>query len=356
MQTGLLLSSGTLSLSHSIPLPALLAGEVLIRIHLAGICSTDAHLKNGYKDSREALVLGHEFCGVVVVEGDGEGKRGKGRRVVGSINVKMCKETCEPCKRFLKGTHCVDREVLGIVGRNGAFAQFVALPQENLVEIPDDVPDDLAVFAEPVAAAFRVVEQMEQKINSETNALINTRVAILGDGKLGLLLSCAIKYAFPSSKIVVFGKHENKLNRFKKSSIAVCEIDSINSEQPFPIKYNAHFDFVVDATGSPSGFEFAIKLVRSVGTIVLKTTCAIQHGNDCSLSVKGSNEIVVREIAVLGSRCGPLDRALAFLSSSAGSELRDKMDVLVVKLSKAENAIDLACDGSGRKILIDALG
>lgn len=244
-------------------------------VHLAGICATDLEIQAGYMGF--AGVPGHEFVGVA------RGGRLAGRRVVGEINA-----ACGRCDRCARGMdrHCADRTVLGIVGRDGAFAESLSLPERNLHALPDAISDESAVFVEPLAAAFAIFEQVEIPAG--------TRVAVLGDGKLGLL--CAQALALSGARVTLLGRHERKLEIARRAGAdARREVDA-----------GATFPLVVDATGSSDGLARALALVEPRGTVVLKTTT--RDAPKESLA-----KIVIDEIRVVGSRCGRFAPAIEAL-------------------------------------------
>jgi 2-desacetyl-2-hydroxyethyl bacteriochlorophyllide A dehydrogenase len=257
------------------------AGEAVVRVLLAGICGTDLEIVRGYMDHRG--VLGHEFVGVVEAAPDGEWI---GRRVAGEINV-----PCRACPTCASGLtrHCPARTVLGILGRDGAFAERVALPLANLHAVPDAVPDEAAVFTEPLAAAHEILDQVAVAPGS--------RVLVVGDGRLGQL--CAHVLDRAGAQPVVWGRHPEKLARLARLGYRTLA----GEERP-----DGRFDVVIEASGSPSGLERALGAVRPRGTVVLKST---YHGG-ASLSLTG---IVVDEVTLVGSRCGSFAPALAHLAS-----------------------------------------
>ena len=268
-----------------IPKPSPAAGEALIRVLVAGICNTDLEIIKGYMGFEG--VLGHEFVGVVE-QAATPGLVGK--RVVGEINC-VC-HACAYCQMEMPH-HCLDRTVLGIVNRNGAFAEYLTLPEENLHLVPGNLRDDVAVFTEPLAAAFRILQQIS--ITPEQ------RVIVLGDGKLGQL--CAQVIWLKTKRMVCVGKHRWKLQLLKNLGIPVLAADEF---------LEGGADVVVEATGSGEGLSKSLRLVRPEGTIVLKTTVA--HTTDVDISIP-----VVNEIRMLGSRCGPFRPALEALGAGVVS-------------------------------------
>ncbi len=260
--------------------PALPPGEARIRMRLAGVCGTDLEIARGYLGFRG--VLGHEFVGEVV-EAASPGLQGA--RVVGAINC-AC-QRCDFCSRGLPN-HCPSRTVLGILGRDGVFQDTFTLPERNLYRVPDAVPDEHAVFAEPLAAACRVVEQVD--------IAPWQRVAVLGDGRIGVL--CAYVLAEKSHSVTLFGRRPGRV----PFPIAV-------EERPVPEQIRDRFAVVVEATGSPEGLAAALRLVEPLGTVVLKSTCAAPHATNLA-------PIVIDEVKVVGSRCGSLPAALELMAAS----------------------------------------
>lgn len=276
-----------LRLDRSYPVPKLVLSGVegladhmaLVRVRLAGICSTDLQIFKGYMGFQG--VPGHEFVGEV-----SEGPADLiGKRVVGEINF-AC-GMCEYCARRLS-RHCPSRRVMGILNADGSFAEYLAVPAANLHLVPENVADEEAVFTEPLAAAFEILEQVHLRPADE--------VVVLGDGKLGLL--CSQVLHLTGAHVTVVGKHQNKLGILQKLGIHTV---TLTDWKPYRV------DIVVEATGSASGFKLAIDTVRPRGTLVLKSTVAEDH----TLSLA---PLVINEVTVVGSRCGsflPALRALA---------------------------------------------
>jgi threonine dehydrogenase-like Zn-dependent dehydrogenase len=267
----------TLDASH--PTPQATRDQVLVRVRLAGICSTDLQIFQGYMGFRG--VPGHEFVGEVM-----EGAPAlAGKRVVGEINFGCGR--CEFCRRGL-GRHCPKRQVMGILGADGCFADVVAVPARNLHVVSERVSDEEAVFAEPLAAAFEILEQVEIDFTRE--------VIVFGDGKLGLL--CAQVLATTGARVTLVGRHPDKLRLAKPAGVRAVLLADWRPQRA---------DIVVDATGSTSGLETALGAVRPRGTLVLKSTCAEEH----RLSLA---PLVINEITVVGSRCGLFPPALDALT------------------------------------------
>lgn len=264
-----------------VPRPA--AGEALIQVIYAGICGTDRQILKGYSGFQG--IPGHEFVGRVV-ECDDAGWIGK--RVVGEINV-TC-GSCEWCRRGL-GRHCQGRTVMGISNRPGAFAEFVALPAANLHEVPQEVPDQAAVFTEPLAAACEILEQMPIPPG--------TRVAVLGDGRMGLLVAQVLRHA--QAQVTVIGRHDDKLGLAMAWGMSIAHA----GKQPIAAK---SFTVVVEATGSPQGLEQALRIVEPRGTVVMKSTFHEPARFDTA-------KLVVDEVTLLGSRCGNFPIAVDLLRS-----------------------------------------
>lgn len=293
-------------------------GEARIRLRLAGVCSTDLELARGYMDFRG--VLGHEFVGDVVEATD---PAWLGARVVGGINA-AC-QACELCMRD-EPNHCEARSVLGILGRDGVFQDSFLLPERNLVRVPAHVPDQQAVFAEPLAAACRILQQVDISPWE--------RVAVLGDGKLGIL--CAWVLAERVHHVTLFGRRPGRVAH----PVAIEERPS----PPPELRPSSRYDVVVDATGSAEGLQTALRLTRPRGRLVLKTTCAGPH--QVSLA-----PIVVDEITVIGSRCGPIRKAVEKLA-----EGRLPVQTLVDRtypLAEAEAALTRAAEPGVLKVLIE---
>ena len=261
--------------------PAPAAGDTLIKVRQAGICATDLEIVKGYMSF--GGVLGHEFVGDVVNSAD---KELIGQRVVGEINC-----VCGRCDLCLSGlsTHCRNRTVLGILNHDGAFADFVRLPKENLHVVPKSIDDDSAVFVEPLAAAFQVLKQI--KLDGRK------WVTVLGDGRLGLLVAQVLRNA--GCPVRVLGKHPEKME--------MCQKWQIRSRPLADITPRHDQDVVVDCTGSAAGIELAMQMVRPRGTIVLKSTVAA--GKPLNLA-----PLVIDEIQVIGSRCGPFKEAIRALA------------------------------------------
>lgn len=296
--------------------------EALLRIRKAGICSTDLELVRGYHPYTG--VLGHEFVGEVISspfpEGEGSGVR-VGDRVVGEINA-----VCNQCEQCLNGrpTHCEHRTVLGIMNRDGVFAEFTTLPIANLHRVPASVPDEMAVFTEPLAAALEIQEQIQVKPSD--------RVLLVGAGRLGQLIAQTL--ALTGCTLGVVARHQHQRDLLEARGIRIITEEEI---QPW------RWDIVVEATGSPGGFELARKAIRPRGTLVMKST--YKGGMNVNFS-----SIVVDEVKIVGSRCGPFEPALRLMESR-------QVDPTVLidsefPLGKAIKAFERATETGVLKVLI----
>lgn len=262
-------------------------GEALVKIRKAGICSTDLELVRGYYPYTG--ILGHEFVGEVVSSPlpEGEGLRVRaGDRVVGEINA-----VCGQCEQCLNGrpTHCENRTVLGIVNRDGVFAEFTTLPVANLHRVPASVPDEMAVFTEPLAAALEIQEQVQVKPTD--------RVLLVGAGRLGQLIAQTL--ALTGCDLRVAARHKHQQDLLKGRGIRVIAEEEV---QPW------RWDIVVEATGSPGGFALARRAIRPRGTLVMKST----YKGEMSVNF---SSVVVDEVNIVGSRCGPFEPALRLMES-----------------------------------------
>lgn len=312
-----------LTLEPRYPEPKPAPGEALIRPLKMGICSTDIQLCRGYMGFKG--VLGHEFVGMVEKVAGAKSNL-IGKRVVGTINCYCGK--CDMCKRGLR-EHCRKRTVLGIAGRDGCFAERFTLPVQNLLEVPDSLDNDHAVFTEPLAAAHQILRQLTVEGRPY--------VTVLGDGRLGLL--CAQVLTQLNATVRLVGKHPEKL--------ALCEKWGVKHRELKDVGRRADQDIVVECTGSPDGLKLAMQMVRPRGKLVLKTTVAAsQHTEPIDLS-----PLVVNEIQVIGSRCGPFPDALYSLATG-------KVDVLSLisrrmKLADAPDALRLATQPGVIKVLLE---
>ncbi len=282
----LIVKDGKLNYLPDFPEPQPAAGEALIRVRLAGICSTDLEIVRGYAGFEG--VLGHEFVGEVAAVGSETDAEWLGRRVVGSINL-----GCRTCKECLSSgpAHCPSRTVLGIINKDGIFADYATLPTANLLSVPDSVPDEKAVFTEPLAAALRIREQAIIRPALET--------AVVGPGRLGLLIGQAL--ALGGTRVIMLGRRPASLELPAQLGLQTALVDEIPANS---------FDFVVEATGNDAGLGHSLRLVRPKGILFLKSTFA--GSSNINLT-----KLVVAEIQVIGSRCGPFAPALRLLAQDA---------------------------------------
>lgn len=268
------LTDGQLRFRTDYPVPSVPDDATRVHVIQAGICETDLQLVAGYMGF--SGVPGHEFVGIA------ESGPFAGQRVVGEINCNC--HQCEFCQRGL-GNHCPHRSVIGILNQDGAFADSLLVPHANLHRVPDDMSNDLATLVEPVAAALQIAEQVD--LTPEMRAIV------VGDGRLGNLCAQALKHQVKD--VCVVGKHPEKLQSFETLGITTCLLDAIPGD--------LSADLVVDCAGSNSGLQTALSLVRPRGTVVMKTTVAQEH----QLALAS---IVIDEITVVGSRCGPFAKAI----------------------------------------------
>ena len=274
-------------------LPRLSPGWALIHVRLAGVCNTDVEILRGYHNFHGTF--GHEFVGDVARVGSARDAKWMGRRVVGEINLACAglgfSKACAYCRRGTP-THCARRRVLGIIGHDGAFAEYLALPVVNLHRVPAGVPDEAAVFTEPLAAACEILEQV--------NIREHRAAAVIGDGKLAQMIARVLRVA--GARVTMIGKHADKLGLARLAGIETLKLRSSRAHRPDA------YTLTVEATGSPSGLALAQQITAPRGTLVLKSTF---HG---AANVE-MWPIVVKELTVIGSRCGPFPRALELLRS-----------------------------------------
>lgn len=291
-------------------------GFALIRLLRGGICNTDLELQRGYYGFQGTP--GHEFVGEVVDSGD---RRWIGERVVGEINLACGK--CAWCARGL-GRHCPTRTVLGIVKQPGAFREFLTLPERNLHKVPREISSEQAVFVEPLAAACEILDQVKIPPGAP--------VAVLGDGKLGLLASQVLQAH--GAEVHQYGRHKEKLR--------IAEAAGVSTEIAKKLPA-ARYEFVVEATGSSVGLQQAVHMTRPRGTVIMKSTV---HG----LVALDSAPVIVNEITLVGSRCGRFEPALKLLKS--GQVHVDKMISDVLPLKSARQAFREAAKPGVLKVLL----
>jgi alcohol dehydrogenase len=303
---------------RDVPPPVRPERFALLRLIAAGICNTDLELQRGYYGF--AGTPGHEFVAEVA---EADTTELVGRRVVGEINLACAK--CDWCRRGL-GRHCPNRTVLGIVQHPGAFEEFFTLPERNLHILPDDLPTDRAVFLEPLAAATEILDQVKIPAGEA--------IAVLGDGKLGLLIAMLLQAQ--GYKVRQFGRHREKL--------AIAQRSGVAAEVPAGELPQSAFDWVVDATGSAEGLRSAVAMTRPRGTLILKSTV---HG---AVPIDTA-PIIVNEITLVGSRCGRFEAALPWIANPAirlPEMLSDRFP-----LSEAPRAFARAAERGVLKVLLE---
>lgn len=316
------LEDGQITVRTDYPEPVPQPGEALLRVRLAGICATDLELVKGYAGFRG--VLGHEFVAeVVTVNGSAaEGEQWNGRFVVGSINIGCGR--CTTCQQD-GSEHCPQRQALGIHGRDGAFADYLTLPLVNLHRVPDGVADEAAVFCEPLAAALRIREQVVVAPAAKT--------AVIGPGRLGMLVGQVL--ALAGGDVVMLGRNGRSLALPAQLGLATALANDLPDDS---------FDLVVEVTGNEDGFAQALRLVRPQGTIILKSTF---HG----LPRVDLTKLVVSEIRVVGSRCGPFAPALRLLAAGETAVSTHPLIDATYPLADAHAAFAHAAQPGIRKIL-----
>jgi threonine dehydrogenase-like Zn-dependent dehydrogenase len=330
---------------EDVNLPKIEGQDALIRVLRAGICSTDLEIIAGYVPGFDHT-LGHEFVGIVEAVADVTAHTHLvGGLVVGEINC-----PCEPCTDHPEDpvfarNHAPNRTVLGIIGRDGAMAERVVVPVANLHVVPDGVTVQQACFAEPLAAACRIVEQ---RVVKEKDA-----IAVVGDGKLGLLVAHALvtyrsKLESGVGSVSLFGRHPEKMALVQglERRCVVEDDDSVLAE------HQGKFDVVIEATGSPRGISLAAGLCRPLGRIVLKSTCSVADPNKVPLWSALANDLVVNEKTVVGSRCGPFPPALNMLRDVGTQRLVDAMVDHCVPLERGVEAIEMAQRKGALKVQI----
>lgn len=267
---------GGLYYTEDYPRPNIGPGESLLKIIISAICNTDKEILRGYRPDFKGI-LGHEFVGQVVESDDAFLV---GKRVVGEIN-----ENCGHCLycRTCRPTHCENRKVVGISGKDGSFAEYLLMKNSLLHLVPGEIPSEVAIFTEPLSAALEIMDQVHIKPS--------TNIAIIGDGRLAFMISQVVHLT--GADLTIIGRHEEKLDLFK--AFAKVTKDT-----------NDTFEVVIDASGSPSGLLTAQRIVRKRGTIIIKSTYAQKINIDMS-------DFVVNEVTIKGSRCGPFSPALELL-------------------------------------------
>ncbi len=276
-------TQGKLYFRQAAPEPKTSAGEVLLEVEAAGICSTDLEIMKGYMGFEG--IPGHEFVGRVVKGPD----ELVGKKAVSEINC-VCGK-CKMCRGGLS-THCTNRQTIGIYNHNGAFAERISVPVENIHILPEDFSNDQAIFIEPLAAAFQICRQID--ITGLEKA------AVIGDGRLGLLVVQALGTKVVKENLLLLGKHQEKLDIIEKLGF--------QGFLPDELQVKPEWDIVVDCTGKSSGFETAVNMLRPRGTLILKSTFVPDKAIDLS-------PVVINEIQIIGSRCGPFEEAIRALEA-----------------------------------------
>jgi len=323
------------------PLPKLRPRWALICVRLAGICNTDVQILRGYHAFHGTP--GHEFVGEVTeIQGVSASERARwiGRRVTGEINISCSaygyRPVCQFCRRGLK-THCARRTVLGILNHDGAFAEYLALPLENLHRIPDSISDAQAVFVEPLAAACEILDQVNVRKFHEA--------AVLGDGKLAQLIARVLRTALP--RVVMYGKHPEKLSLARRAKIETKRVagEASDGKHADTKRLKETFGLLVEATGSATGLALALHTTEPRGTLVLKSTF---HG----AAPVETWPLVVKEITVVGSRCGPFAKAIGLLRSGKVDPV--PLVTRTFPLAEAPAAIRFAQERNVMKVLLKA--
>lgn len=312
------------ALRNDYPRPTPAEGQALLAVRSAGICTTDLQILAGYMSGEGSGkgfrgVMGHEFVATVAAGPEDWSSK----RVVAEINCPCGR--CDVCGRGL-AKHCPNRTVLGIDGRDGVFAEYVAVPAANLHELPDSISDDQAVFVEPLAAAFQILHQVEIRRSDS--------VVVLGDGRLGQLIARVLKGR--SDRLLMVGRHDRKLNLAQEQGIETVKVEKLSP--------SAASDVVIDATGRADGFDLAMRMVKPTGTIVLKSTFAGPAAMNLA-------PLVINEVTVVGSRCGPFPEAIAALA--AGDIEVSDLITARFPLQRGLDALAAAASGENIKVIID---
>ena len=318
----LIVENGRVRYTGKHPEPKAGSDEVLIAVEEAGICATDLEIEKGYMNFEG--VMGHEFVGRAA----GGARELKGKRVVGEINC-VCGK-CDMCQSGLSN-HCRVRETIGIQGRDGAFAEYVTLPRRNVHELPETISNDEAIFIEPLAAALQIVKQVPLEPRH--------KVIVVGDGRLGLLAVQVLARQGGKGKVVLLGEHEEKLMFAEKRGIQGILLEEMIIKP--------EWDVVVDCTGSAGGFATACSLVRPRGKLVLKSTWAAREAVDLS-------PLVVDEITLIGSRCGPFADAINALA--AQQVVVNGMITSRFKLADGKQALEKSQEPGQIKVVLDIKG
>jgi len=315
----LVFQDGQLKYDRGYSAPSLGTDEVMIEVATAGICATDLEILKGYMGF--SGVLGHEFTGTIV-----KGPRKMvGRRVVSEINC-VCGK-CDMCQSGLRN-HCLERQVVGIQNHDGAFAEYVVVPARNIHFLPNNITNDQAIFIEPLSSAMQIVQQVRIEKRQ--------KVIVVGDGRLGLLAVQVLANVNNKGKVVLLGKHQEKLNFAEKRGIQGILLEDM--------LLKPQWDVVVDCTGSAKGFDTACRLVRPRGKLVMKSTWVPNQAADLS-------PLVIKEITLIGSRCGPFANAINALA--AEQIVTNGLITSRFKLADGTEAIEKARDPHQIKVVLD---
>jgi len=321
----LVFTGGKVEFTSSYPQPKPDTDEVLIAVEMAGVCSTDLEITKGYMGF--SGVLGHEFVGTV----EKGPKNLQGKRVVADINC-VCGQ-CDMCQSGLS-SHCPNRQVIGIQGHDGVFAEYVVVPQRNVHVLPDTLGNNEAIFVEPLAAAMQIVQQVPiEKRN---------KVIVVGDGRLGLLAVQVLANSGSKGNVVLLGKHEEKLTFAEKRGIQGILLENM--------LIKPEWDVVVDCTGSPDGFATACQLVRPRGKLVLKSTWATDRQSATDNTPIDLSPLVINEITLIGSRCGPFANAINTLA--AQQVVTNGLITSRFKLADGVRAIEAAKQSNQIKVVL----
>jgi threonine dehydrogenase-like Zn-dependent dehydrogenase len=312
---------------EEIPIPEIPKDCVLVRVLLSGVCGTDLQLLAGYYGGQDNLVTGHEFVGRVVSTNCSEWT---GKRIVADITVSCELNKCRMCQCG-RNHHCLCRQVIGIKQWNGAHAEFVVVPIRNLVMVPDSICDEAAVFAEPIAAAMEIVEQIHVKPT--------LKCLVIGCGRLGQLICRVLMNAGVELSCIVKSEAQAKILKLASKSCRIIMLENLD-----PLELQDRFDIVVEASGSADGINQAIDFVMPQGTIVAKSTTSQRSNVDLS-------KVVVKEISIIGSRCGPLSAAIRFLENKSVDPL--PLISKIIPFSEVQFAFEYAAKKENIKVLID---
>jgi threonine dehydrogenase-like Zn-dependent dehydrogenase len=360
--------TGELTYTEHFPIPTIQPGEALIKVLMAGICGTDlTMIKDAYKGRREGqIILGHEFVGNIVQVKRQQDEILIGKRVVAEINIQGClldENKCTCCSKggIFQRNHCENRCVVGIFGANGGFAEYVKIPIMNIHILPDNndtIPNEVFCFVEPAAAAFRILEQLDDLFHSNGTKYVDPSkkscVGLFGDGKLASLICQVLLTRF--NHVTCIGKHQHKLDLIRLLCGTTNKLETMEVNNFQQIHPNKKFDIVIDATGRPTSVQLAAQHTCNGGILLLKTTCggtetATTQTNDASMLFRELfNDIVVRELLVVGSRCGPFEPSINALQNKIVNVLPlINSSTSIFELKDMKNAFETA--EKGNKVL-----